>query len=465
MKNCLTITKCTISSLLSLFVGGTWLLACSSSEPEPVATNAITINPASSEQEMVGFGGALTWYSPWVTSNTKKMEIADLMFDDLGIDIIRFKNWYYPDNYPTVKTTEVMGDDGSLAHWNATNELYNMAMERNDNIKILLSSWGPPASLKSNNSTRETTGANTLKKKDGQFMYDELAQYYFDMLEHMPFDPDYLSIQNEPTFSHTGWTTCKWAATETTDLPGYVTAFDKVYDAIKDRTHVPIMLGPESQDIPTYANFANLLKDKAHCGMLGYHPYNVNSSTTTSAYITGLKSIGAINAKPNLMTEFSDNLDWFKTANFIQNSLIHANSSGYIYWKLAWVTPASGEDRAMISTTNNSSTYKVTPYYYLIKHFSKNINAGYHRVEATSVNANVSVSAFLNPAGTQLTVILVNNSAGTINVDLKATGKTIDAISAIQSKVDSYYVVVPDLSPTKPVALAAQSITTVVLDL
>lgn len=445
------------------------LIACGGGEDASPVNNvtsyAVTINQASTQQEMVGFGGALTWYSPWVTNNMKKNEIADLMFDDLGIDIIRFKNWYYPNNYPTVKSTDAMDDDGSLSHWNATNELYTMAMDRNDNIKILLSSWGPPASLKSNNSTRETTGSNTLKKKDGQFMYDELAQYYYDMLEYMPFDPDYLSIQNEPTYSNTGWTTCKWAATETSELPGYVTAFDKVYDAIKDRTHVPVMLGPESQDIPTYAAFANLLKDKAHCGMLGYHPYNVNSGTTTSSYITELKSIGAINVKPNLMTEFSDNLDWFKTANFIQNSLIHANSSGYIYWKLAWATPASGEDRAMISTANNSSTYKVTPYYHLIKHFSKNIDAGYHRVDATSVNANIAVSAFLNPAGTQLTVILINNSAGKIEVDLKATGKTISAISATQSKVGTYYVPVPDLSPEKSVALAAQSITTVVLDI
>lgn len=455
--------------LLMLLAVSSFMISCGGGEDPTPVTNVtsypVTINPVATQQEMIGFGGALTWYSPWVTNNSKKNEIADLMFDDLGIDIIRFKNWYYPDDYPMVKTTEAMGDDGSLAHWNATNELYNLAMERNDDIKILLSSWGPPPALKSNNATRATTGANTLKKVDGQFMYDEFAQYWYDVLEYVPFDPDYISIQNEPTYTNTGWTTCQWAATETGDLPGYVTAFDKVYDAIKNRPHLPIMLGPESQDIPTYAAFANLLEDKAHCGMLGYHPYNINANTTASATITSLQGIGAIDAKPNLMTEFSDNLDWFKTANFIQHSLIHANSSGYIYWKLAWATPSSGEDHAMISTTNNSSTYTVTPYYHLIKHFSKNIDAGYHRVDATSANVNISVSAFLNPSGTQVTVILINNSAGEINVDLKATGKTISAISAVQSKVGSYYVSVPELSPSKPVALTAQSITTVVLDL
>ena len=60
-------------------------------EPEPLK---ITIDPAVTYQEMVGFGGALTWYSERILSSSKKNEIANQIFSDLGADIIRFKNCY-----------------------------------------------------------------------------------------------------------------------------------------------------------------------------------------------------------------------------------------------------------------------------------------------------------------------------------------------------------------------------------
>lgn len=212
--------------------------------PPPVVPDniSITVNPSAVKQEMVGFGGALTWYSTWVTDNNKVNEIADLMFTDLGIDIIRFKNWYYPNNYPTDKTTTNMPDDNAKVHWDATNKLYDMAKSRNPNVKILFSSWGPPKVLKDNGKLQE----GTLNKDGSGFMYDAFAQYWEDVLDNVPFDPDYISIQNEPTYVNSGWTTCKWAINETTSLPGYNTAFNKVYDKIKNRAHVPVMIGPES---------------------------------------------------------------------------------------------------------------------------------------------------------------------------------------------------------------------------
>jgi glucuronoarabinoxylan endo-1,4-beta-xylanase len=439
-------------------------------EPEPPTppvtmpdSIAITVNTAVLKQEMIGFGGALTWYSNWVTDNNKVNEIADLMFTDLGIDIVRFKNWYYPANYPTNKTTTDMPDDNAKAGWDATNKLYDLAKARNPSIKILLSSWGPPKSLKSNDKLQE----GTLKKDGAGFMYDAFADYWVDVLDHVPFNPNYISIQNEPTFVTSGWTTCEWAISETALLPGYNTALNKVYDKIKNRTHLPVMMGPESQDIPKFTSFANVLKDNVNCGLYAYHPYNINSGTSASSIISSLQSVGSFSTKPNLMTEFSDNLNWFSTALFIQNALLYANSSGYIYWKLAWNTPSTGEDAAMISMNSASATasYKVTPYYYLIKHFSKHIDAGYHRMEASSSNASLSTSAFISPDNKKLTVIVINNGTQSAKVYVGAAGKTISTMSANQSNEGSYYKTVTGTSPTKSISLPAKSITTVVLSI
>src|SRR5688572_7390931 len=188
-----------------LTVSFLFLSSCGDDSPEPEPTpepeaHTITINPAVTHQQMIGFGGALSWYCNWMTSSSAKNEMADLIFTDLGIDIVRFKNWYYPDGYPTTTSTDVMTDDYSKGHWDATNELHTMLKSRMPNAKVLLSSWGPPAGLKSNASSR----AGTLKKDGSAFMYDAFGQYYVDVLAHLPFDPDYLSIQNEPTYVNTG---------------------------------------------------------------------------------------------------------------------------------------------------------------------------------------------------------------------------------------------------------------------
>lgn len=440
------------------------LLQSCGDDREPVSHNpvySIIIHPTQTHQEMIGFGGALTWYSNWITNSSNKNQIADLIFTDLGIDIVRFKNWYYPDGYPTATSTDVMTDDNSKLHWDATNELYTMLMARTPGAKVLLSSWGPPAALKSNGSSRQ----GTLKKDGGgNFMYNEFGDYWVNVLDHIPFNPDYISIQNEPTYINAGWTTCEWAATETASLPGYMVAFDNVYDKIKDRANAPMMIGPESQDVPTFVSFANLLKDKTHCGSFGYHPYNINSGTTDSQITSHLQTIAGFNTKPNVMTEFSDNLDWFKTATFIQSCLTNANSSGYIYWKLVWAKPSSGTDAALVSVTNNGQ-YTVTPYFYLMKHFAKNIGVGYKRVEATSQQSTVSVSAFINPANNKLTVILINTNTGAIQVNFNVTDKTVSGLTAVQSKADNYYQAVENPSVTGPLSLPAQSITTIVLDI
>lgn len=451
-------------SVAFLFFALLWS-SCGSDAPEeqpaptePVPTT-ITVDPASVKQEMVGFGGALTWYSNWVTGSSNKAEMADLMFNDLGIDIIRFKNWYYPDDYPAVKSTDVMNDDFSKPHWDATNELFQLAKARNANVKTLLSSWGPPKSLKSNNNTRE----GTLKKENGAFVYDAFADYWVDVLDHVPFKPDYISIQNEPTYLNSGWTTCQWSILETASLPGYSVAFNNVFDKIKNRAHVPIMIGPESQDVNTFVSFANVLNDNPNCQVLAYHPYNINSGTAVGQVTSSLQSVGNFGGKLNFMTEFSDNLDWFNTALFIHRSLVYANTSAYIYWKLAWATPTSGEDAGMISV-NSSGVYKTTAYYHLIKHFSRNIDAGYHRVETTSSKSSLNASAFLSPDGKKVTLVIINAGATNENIQTTVTGKTVSSLTIVQSKENSYYKAVTLAAPTELIPLPTKSVTTVVLE-
>lgn len=83
-------------------VGTVWLDGISVvAHPTPPAGLAITPNISLRHQIMDGMGGALTWYASRMLSlsPTKRAEVEGLIFDDLGLDIICLKNWYYPSSY------------------------------------------------------------------------------------------------------------------------------------------------------------------------------------------------------------------------------------------------------------------------------------------------------------------------------------------------------------------------------
>src|SRR6185295_12753513 len=80
-----------------------------------------------------------------------------------------------------------------------------------------------------------------------------------------------------------------------------------------------------------------------------------------------LQMVGGYTNKPNFMTEYSDAFAWLTTAQFIHNTVTQANASSYIYWKLAWATPSSGTDAAMVSISSNGD-FTVTAFFYVIKH-------------------------------------------------------------------------------------------------
>ncbi len=138
------------------------------------------------------------------------------------------------------------------------------------------------------------------------------------------------------------------------------------------------------------------------------------------------------------MTEYADNLTWFNTALFIHNALIYANSSGYIYWKLVWAAPASGEDAAMVSI-NNSGNHVVTPFYHVMKHYAKYIDAGYKRIEASSSKQNLNITAFINGTKNQLTLVIINSGSSAEDVEFTVSGKTIGTITIDQSKEGDFF--------------------------
>jgi O-glycosyl hydrolase len=409
----------------------------------------ITLSPQERHQEMVGFGAAISWYekSYYDGNDTQDAEINQVMFADSGLDVLRIKNWYYPGE----------GDDASAA---AVAKAVNDARAINPNIQVLLSSWSPPASLKSNGQ-RENGG--TLTKDVDGFMYDEFAAYWVDLLNNMGWTPDYLSFQNEPGYTAT-WESCMFSPTEGT-YASYGKALDAIWNAISNRVDRPKILSSDAENMPAFFNLNNPLQDRDYIDVNGYHTYDVgslsaiDSSTTISRYNQIRDTYGS---RPNWMTEFStEGWDWIAIARMIHNALVEANSSAYIYWKLGWDNASSTD--SMLDLAGKGS-FVIRPHYYTIKHYAKYVDKGDKRIGVTGSDANVKVSGFLRQGGASITLVAINKSTSAQSINLIHDSVPISSIEGYQSVTGNFWQAMSGLT-TNNISLPANSMSTLILTL
>lgn len=431
----------------------------------------VSLQPEVQHQEMQGFGGAATWFIYRLENSNYRNTILDLLINDVGIDILRVKNWYYPANYPANKSTAIMEDWNENVSFRPTINVVNDARQMNADLKVLLCSWGPPVSLKSNNQAQE----GTLSKNNGKFQYGALADYYNTMLDSIGFNPDWISFQNEPGYTNPNWRTCQWRPTETSNFPGYDKMMDTVWDRIQHRSNLPKIIGPEVENIGnaqwdnsqnSYRAFANAIKNKSYIEYYAYHLYNFYDPNLI--HNTGVFNIvrDEFSTKPNIMTEYGGkSYNWLQEANLIQNTVIEAGTSGYIFWSLLWDggSAADPNKNAMIRMANDGS-WEITEDYYLIKHFSKYVDAGYKRVELTGNTATYKGSAYLSPDGSSVTLVLVNDKEVSQQVNFAMSPAwNITGQNAYQSTPNNYFQQI-STDIENGITLPDSSITTITLD-
>jgi glucuronoarabinoxylan endo-1,4-beta-xylanase len=425
------------------------VVGCTRVEPDPTEAK-VAVDPGVKHQEIGGFGGALAFYENWVTGSQEKEKIYDLLFVDLGLDILRLRNVY---DYP-------VDDPDPMRHGV---EFYHAAKTRNPGIKVLLSSWSPPDYLKKDGIMR----GGTLKKDGGAFMYPKYAEYWRASLvayADREVVPDYISIQNEPDFVTDGWETCRFDAQESSAYPGYGKALKEVADLLDaEYPDPPLIIGPECAGISggrvqSYAKEMDLSQVHA----LAYHLYNGGDQDNPDSYLSNLRAIAS--AYPNVriwQTEF----DWptpFKNAWLIHNCLVEGNVSAYFYWALVW----PGE-KGLVEISNpwQSDYYSPTDYFYYFQHYAKHIDSGYRRVGAVSDSGKIKVSAFLSPNGEKLTLVLINTGGARCEVTLGISGFPVDKTEIYRTTdgTQEKFAAVGSLGSGNMLVLNPRSVATVVV--
>jgi glucuronoarabinoxylan endo-1,4-beta-xylanase len=425
----------------------------------PVSTGQanVQINSAGRHQMIEGFGAAGAWYEGMLVNHPQKTALYNILFRDLGLDIYRIRNTYEIDSTYMNRTAQIIqAAEASLGR----------------PLKIMISSWSPPALLKSNDNTRE----GTLKKDSyGNYMYPEFADWWYNSLVSWAsrgVTADYINIQNEPDYVNSGWDTCYLWANETSTMAGYNLAFEAVRQKLFSEmgAAMPKMLAGETTGLSNIGTYINNLIDVSGAYGFAHHLYNCSNSTGGAGcgdepdrYLTTMANFGSqYGYKPLFQTEYEDAVgawpDAINLAMLMHNGLTVEGLSAYLYWDLFW-----GDSGGLVTLT--STGYTINNDYYGFKHYSAFIDDGWQRIEASSDTANLRVSAYISPDGGHLTAVLINTSdTQALETTFNPAGVTVTGGQVYRTtSAPENCALVGAFDADEPLVIPARSVTTLSL--
>ncbi len=402
--------------------------ASTHSDPAPppsIATVAtvVTIDPGERHQTLEGFGASIAWHMDKVVGAPPD-GIYDVLFPELGLDILRFRNRYArskPEDRNLDEEVEILRRaTAALGH----------------PPKLLLSSWSPPASLKADgHEDCHGNGDCTLARENGAFVYGKFARYWADSLHHyaeLGIAPDYITIENEPSFIPPKWEGCKFTPSETADYPGFDRALASVHEELarmspplsrRPKILAPEVLGIQSGLLQSYLAPMDIsLVDGVAHHLYQKGPDNIWTwrHPGPDAFVDEMRGVAAATSQPLYQTECQTDEDrgidgGFETAWLIHLSMVEEGVVAFFYWSLVW-----DHQGGLVSV--NGSKYKIHDQYYALKHYARFTDPGDVRVGARSGAASIKASAFLSPAGDRMTVVVLNTGASDAQVKVDPGG-------------------------------------------
>jgi glucuronoarabinoxylan endo-1,4-beta-xylanase len=415
-------------------------------------------------QQLEGFGGSACYDASLLTSYAYRETVYDLLFRDLGMDILRIKNTYdfYPDE---VTATGVIVAEAKEA-------------TRNPNLKTFLLPWSPPAYLKDTNALGSPYNNGTLKKDANDpnwppyyYVYDQYATWWLNSLigpggfNSVGIYPDYISIQNEPDWGIQDQE-CRFTPTENSTYAGYDKAFEAVYNRIDGNVSpMPKMLAPESVGFGSSQVFIDALDARGQMDNIygfSHHLYGDGSYSYPDGMISGMIDYhNNYGYKPLFQTEFGGDdpptfNDAVLLAQHIHNCLVYEGVTSYFQWTSFRASYTTG---GMI---NLKGEPEIRDLYWFFKHYAYFTDPNWYRVYATpSPSSVLRMTAFKSPDSNQLTVVILNKSSISINLTLNLNGFPLDNSEMYRSSETEHWAYIGPFYEAGSLMLPAYSITTI----
>jgi glucuronoarabinoxylan endo-1,4-beta-xylanase len=415
---------------------------------EPQAT--VEIDTAERHQKIEGFGASSAFYLKEFANHQKKEQLYNLLFKELGLDILRIRNCYDINRPEFDYSVEIAkGGRAALA----------------GNLSIMISSWSPPAHLKS----KGKTAGGTLAKVDGKYVYPEFAQWWANSLvayEKAGVKADYITLQNELNYE-ISYDSCNFAPAEDANLPGYDAALDAVWKKLNADmgTSMPKILAPETYSLDTAGEYIDKIDNLSYVYGYAHHFYDcTDCGATPDVYIARMKRFKSkYGDKPVFQTEFAhDPTTWtgaMNTAIMMHNCLTVEDAAAYLYWELFWGPSMQG-----LVMLNDPCNYTIRPAYYAFKQYSAFVGGGWQRVEAATGNSGLRVSAYISPDSRKLTTVVINTAERTdVTAEFSVKGLAVSKGEVYRSSESENCVHIGGFDEGAPLELPARSITTLAI--
>lgn len=435
--------------LLPAFLGAVVPLAAPAyAQAQPAAQNApvtATLHPSALRQPIYGFGGSQTFNGDALADYPGREAVYKALFQELKLDIFRLRNYY---DYPGQREK----------YEKVTREFASAARRFGDGasrggkapVRLLFTSWSPPPYLKSNNlvsgrsdGTDKGLANVTLKKgANGQYLYREFADWWLASVQNFRtlsgVYPDYITLQNELDWPVT-YDGCEFLPSEGKNADGYEFAgYDRALFAVSDRmraalgVQAPKILGPETFSIQLVNNMAgapgapntpravlwadpSTPRGKAVLDRLfgvSYHIYGNDAESPQPrrerfhSALRGMADAYRPLRKPMFQTEFLEGDNLVSVAELINDTLTYGEASSYFVWISARTSRLPGH--ALVFYNPEDGSIERRERFYAMKHFSAFVGEGWNRIEATSSDPAVQLSAFVKAANREMVTVLIN---------------------------------------------------------
>ena len=443
---------------------------------DPNFTTTATINMDKTYQTIDGFGASYTWYSDWMVQIDMRDTGYDWIFNEAEFNILRFRDQH-----------GLSGDEKNepLKGYPNYTAYYNAAVERGIDPIVLVTSWGQydrtlPFVQYIENSSNGYCYYTLAKDKNGNYMYDELAEFCVQSIQYF-FDAGipvhYFSISNEIELQerHTDENGNARAEAgfffgfeETDDRCAYWKAHLAVYKAFKKAfgDDAPSIIGAETMAGENYylkGYLDPLIAEDPDCfEVVAHHLYGTSLSERNFAKIYNEYSNYRL-----WQTEWYCN-DYFTLAEVIVDELVNENLNAFLYWNGVW---PKDDGNCLIEISDwhwsaewpHIATVTRMPAHYIMTHFSKFIKNGYLRVDVSEGLAS-KIGAFKSPEGDKLVVVAANNTGNDEILNIVQENNVISSSVYQSTESDSTYMKSLG-SFADGMTLPAGSMTTIVFDI
>lgn len=418
-----------------------------------------TLRVSAVRQPIYGFGGSQTFNGDALADYPGREVVYQALFGELKLDIFRLRN-YHDYAGQQERFEKITREFASAARrWGDPKRRGGKGP-----VRLLFTSWSPPARLKSNNlvsgrsdGTAQGSEDVTLKREaNGQYAYAGFADWWLASVERFHdlcgAYPDYITLQNELDWA-VAYEGCEFLPTEGIGKNGFSFAgYDRALIAVSDRlrgalgARAPKILGPETFSIqlgnglpgapgasgtprvqlwadPTTASGRAVL-DRLFG--VSYHIYGVDAESPEprhARFHTALKAVADAyrpTQKPMFQTEFLEGDTLISLAEMIHDTLAVGEASAYFVWISARTTRAPGY--ALVYYNPEDRSIERRERFYAMKHFSAFVGEGWNRIEADCADPAVRLSAYRRRANGELVAVLINPTDGDRRVALSPEG-------------------------------------------